>query len=230
MVDFHNSRPGPTFAISLGSLDYHPQQQVAQSARENARPEESMRTRLIAVVASFGLTALSAGPAQADTVLFNPAGTGAVGALTIDLLDPSPGNSLSIGLNAGSGPAPCGIIGTPACSATGTLLFQANLGSAQNTVGGSETIVFANGDVVGGAARFFTVAASFNEALTSNSATTGVTTLTFGPTGGATNGVFNIYAQTAPGSDLNGVCFVNCGAGSTLILSGTLLNNANFFG
>lgn len=174
-----------------------------------------MRTRLIALVASFGLTALSAGPAQADTVLFNPAGTGAATALTIDLLDPAPGNSLSIGLNANSAP------GT-----IGTLLFQANLSTAKL----GNTVEFANGDVVGGAARFFTVAASFNETLTSNSGGL-FPNLTFGPTAGATNGVFNIYAQTAPGSDLNGICFVNCGAGSTLILSGTLLNNpATFFG
>jgi len=168
-----------------------------------------MSRYVMVLTASAGLAFGSAAKAQASTILFNPNGGGASGALSIDVLDPGPGNSLSEGLNA-----------TSAAGSVGTLLFQANLDSAQ--LGGGN--VFSNG--AGG--RFFTIAASFNETLTSNSG--GVhPTLVFGGAGGATDGTFDIYAQTALGNNLAGTGFTG-GAGSTLILSGTLLNNNNFFG
>jgi len=171
-------------------------------------------------LASFALLMAAAVPARAFTVDFNPAGTGAGGAFAIDLLDPTTGNSLSMGLNANSGPG-----------AVGSLLFQANLGTAQNTVGSTETIVFTNGDLVGGSNRFFTVAAAFQEKILTNSGGT-TPTLVFGPNGGGLQGTFAIYAESAGGSNLSGVCFVDCTAGGTnpAILTGTFINNANFFG
>lgn len=165
-----------------------------------------MSKYLTVLAASAAVAVGSATKAQASTILFNPAGTGSSGAISIDVLDPGPGNSLSEGLNASSGPG-----------ATGTLLFQANLDGA--LLGGST--VFADG--TGG--HYFTFAASFGETVTANTGGT-TPTLVFGPTTGATNGVFNIYAQTAPGNDLAGTGFT----GGTPILSGTLLNNSGFFG
>ncbi len=168
-----------------------------------------MSKYLMVLTASAAVAVGSATTAQAATILFNPAGTGATGALTIDVLDPSPGNSLSEGLNATSIPGP---------TTNGTLLFQANLDGA--LLGGST--VFSDG--TGG--HYFTIAASFSENLTAN--TGGATpTLVFGPTSGATNGTFDIYAQTSAGNDLAGTGFTSTG---TLILSGTLLNNSGFFG
>ena len=171
-----------------------------------------MSRYFMVLTASAAVAVGSATTAQASTILFNPAGTGAGGALTIDVLDPGPGNSLSEGLHATSAPG-----------STGTLLFQANLDSAQ--LGGSN--VFSNGGSFGGSNRFFTFAASFGETLTSNTPSGTNQTLVFGPTGGTTNGTFDIYAQTAVGNDLAGTGFTSTG---TLILSGTLLNNTDFFG
>jgi hypothetical protein len=162
---------------------------------------------LMILTASAAVAVGSATTAQASDILFNPAGTGSSGALTIDVLDPGPGNSLSEGLNASS-----------KAGATGTLLFQANLDGA--LLGGGT--VFSNG--TGG--HFFTFAASFGETLTTNTGGSHPT-LVFGPTTGTTNGTFDIYAQTAKGNDLAGTGFTSTG---TLILSGTLLNNAGFFG
>lgn len=152
--------------------------------------------------------------AQAATILFNPAGTGAGGALTIDLLDPGPGNSLSQGLSSSSA------VGT-----VGTLLFQANLGTADNTIAGVETQIYTNG----GSGHSFTFAASFSEKVTANTGGSNPI-LAFGPTSGSGSaGTFNIYAQTGAGSDLSGTCFVNCG-GNPAILTGSILNNTDFSG
>jgi len=170
-----------------------------------------MSKYLMVLTASAAVALGSAATAQAATIQFNPAGTGATGALTIDVLDPGPGNSLSQNLNA-----------TSAAGSVGTLLFQANLDSAQ--LGGSN--VFSNG--AGG--HFFTFAATFGETVTSNTAGPGSQTLVFGPTAGATNGTFDIYAQTALGNNLAGTGFTNTGGTNAPILTGTLLNNANFFG
>jgi len=165
---------------------------------------------VMVLTASAGLVVGLAAKAQASTILFNPAGTGASGALTIDVLDPGPGNSLSEGLNA-----------TSSVGSTGTLLFQANLDSAQLSGGN----VFSDGS--GG--HFFTIAASFNEVLTANTGGSNPT-LVFGPTAGPTNGTFDIYAQTALGNNLAGTGFTNTGGTDAPILTGTLLNNTSFFG
>ena len=169
-----------------------------------------MSKYLMVLTASAAVAVGSATTAQAATILFNPAGTGTTGAISIDVLDPGPGNSLSEGLDASSA------VGT-----TGTLLFQANLDGA--SLGGSN--VFSNG--TGG--HFFTFAASFGETLTANTGGTNPT-LVFGPTTGATNGVFDIYAQTASGNNLAGTGFTNTGGTDAPILTGTLLNNSSFFG
>jgi hypothetical protein len=166
-----------------------------------------MSKYLMVLTASAAVALGSAATAQAATILFNPAGTGASGAISIDVLDPGPGNSLSEGLNASS-----------TVGSTGTLLFQANLDGA--LLGGST--VFSNG--TGG--HFFTFAATFGETVTANTGGTHPT-LVFGPTAGSTNGTFDIYAQSALGNDLAGTGFTSPG---TPILTGTLLNNNNFFG
>src|SRR5688572_635301 len=67
----------------------------------------------------------------ADTITFDPTGTpGGTGDLTIDLLDASPGNSLTLGVTASSPP------GTVA-----PILFQANLSVAKH----EDDNVFSNG-------------------------------------------------------------------------------------
>jgi hypothetical protein len=177
-----------------------------------------MKTRLALRLASLALAVGTTSPACASTIQFNPAGTGITGALTIDLWDLSPGNSLLMGVSFTS---PVGSVGS--------LLLAANLEATSNTIGSVETRVFANGQTVGGKARFFTIAAAFKEVILSNSGGS-FATLIFGPNGGPQNGVFHIYAENSAASDLNGACFVNCSGTNSPILSGTLMNNASFFG
>jgi len=98
-------------------------------------------------------------------------------------------------------------------------LFQANLSQANAniTVGGTEVSAFPGGTLT------YTVVAGFQEAIRSND---GLGTLTFqAPPGGGTQGFFYIYAQPF-GNDLTGTGFV----GATPILSGVIINNADFFG
>jgi len=169
-----------------------------------------MRKIVLAACITLGLA--WAMPAQASTVLFNPTGGGAAGALTIDLLDPAPGNAISVAVG---GPTP--LPSPPAVGQVFTLMFQANLSVAKN--GGN--IVYTNG----GGGNFFTVAAAKNEVVTVAAANA----VSFGPSAGGPN-VFNIYRHAVNGNDLGGTCFVSDCAG-TLILSGVFQNDpATFFG
>jgi hypothetical protein len=172
-----------------------------------------MRKRVLVLLAGFGLALASAAPASAtDSILFDPDGGG--GAFTpqlINVADPAPGNALSVGLTSAS---PVGTIGN--------LLFQANLGSfTQN--GSSPFLV----DFLNNANPNFTVVAQFNERVTAQGA--GGTTFAAPVLDGSLQGTFMIYAQTNTGDNLSGQCFASC-AGSVLLLTGQIINNANFFG
>jgi hypothetical protein len=175
---------------------------------------DSMKKNLQVLVGVAALALASASQAFAvDTVLFNPNGTGAGGAFAIDVMDPTVGNALSIGLN-----------GTSAVGSQGQLLFQANLGITSNL--GNPN--FLNG--TGG--NFFTFVSGFNEVVTANDGTGG---LKFGPPGGATGATqptsfFNIYQQDQLGNNLTGTCFAADCPGAVLVLSGQIINNSNFFG
>jgi PEP-CTERM motif len=174
-----------------------------------------MKKLLLAGTAGFALTI--AAPAQA-AITFCPAGDGtttATSCISIDVMDPTVGNAFSESLN-----------GSSAVGSESTLFFQANLGVT--SLNGSTN--YANFLASGG--NYFTFAASFNEEITAND---GSGSLQFGvPTSAGadpTFGTFNIYAQTSEANNLTGICFVNCGAGSTLILSGSFINDsATFFG
>jgi len=159
-----------------------------------------------------GLSLAWAVPAHASSfVLFNPNGTGFGGALAIDVMDPTVGNSLST------------ITGSTAVGTNGTLLFQANL--AQTKFGGVQN--FSQGDN----GKFFTFVAGFQEQLNGKGFVGPNPVLSFGAPNGVTDGslqgFFNIYATSADGNDLTGNCFAGCG---TKILSGKIINNANLSG
>lgn len=168
-----------------------------------------MRKFALLLTASLGLALATAAPAAADSVQFDPTGGGCiVVCYTIDVLDPTVGNSLSMDLNAN---AEVGDVGT--------LLFQANLGIA-SLLGVQQ---YANG----ADSAFFTFTAAFEEEITGVGTVGPNTVLTFGPVAGDTNGVFYMYAQGAAGNNLAGTGFVSAG---TPILTGTFVNDANFFG
>jgi len=153
-----------------------------------------------AVLALPGLTL-----AQTTPFTFDPTGTpGATGDITgLGALDQSPGNALSVG----------GVATTVGGQAT--LLYQANLGTLNNTAGNP---VFVNG--AGG--NFFTFVAGFRETFTSIATNGGSTTATFALASGAPN-FFIMYATSAPGDNLAGTGFTS----GTPILSG-VINSTNF--
>jgi len=143
--------------------------------------------------------------AQTTPFTFDPTGTpGAVGDITgLGALDQSPGNALSVGgVATGAG-------------GQANLLYQANLGTLNNTAGNP---VFLNG--TGG--NFFTFVAGFRETFTSITTGGGTTTATFALAAGAPN-FFIMYATAAPGNNLTGLGFTT----GTPILMGTI-NSTNF--
>jgi len=162
-----------------------------------------------------GLALAWAAPARASSITFNPTGGGTgAGAFPISGMDPTVGNALSQGLSQFS-----------AAGSIGRLLFQANL-SATTDINGDP-----NFSPVGGPNQF-TFVAGFNEKVLSNNLATGA--LTFASPG-VTNlpqpgSFFNIYRQNVLGNNLTGACFAGDCAGGTLILSGQIINNANFTG
>lgn len=154
------------------------------------------------VTACMALPLLWASPARAASVTFDPTGTaGPTGDVTIDVLDPAPGNSIAIG---GSASLQVG--------QTVTALYQANL--AQATFLGNP--VYSQGQ--GG--TYFTVVAGFQETVTS---TTGGANplLTFDVNEAGAPNYFYIYQNTTgSGNNLTGTCFT-CG---TLVLAGTIID------
>jgi len=171
-----------------------------------------MRKGVFALLAGAALALASAAPARAtDVITFDPDGGGPIPGAAIDVLDPAPGNTLSIGLNGNS---PAGSIGT--------LLFQANIANA--TLGGNPSFGFTFGSAGNPA---FTIAASAQEKLTSNAA--GNQTFAAPVLDNSLQGFFAIYAQPTNGSNLAGVCFVQSCGGSP-ILTGQFINNGDFAG
>jgi len=145
-----------------------------------------------------------AGAAHADLFLFNPAGTGAVGAVTGAFIDEAPGNDLAVGGTQGGGaPLPVGT--------TINNLYQANLNSVNNA---ANVPVFSQG----GGGNFFTFVAGFMETVVSASSGGGTSTNNFSVN---TGGFFKICAQTAGGNDLAGTGFACAGNG---ILSGHVVS------
>lgn len=138
--------------------------------------------------------------AQATPFTFDPTGTpGGAGDITgLGALDQSPGNALSVGgVTAGTG-------------GEATLLYQANLGTLNNTLGNP---VFLNG--TGG--NYFTFVAGFRETFTSIVSGGGNTTASFALAAGAPN-FFTMYATSAPGDNLTGMGFTS----GTPILTGVI--------
>lgn len=174
-----------------------------------------MRKGVFVFLAVVGLTTLSARQASAtDAILFDPDGSGGTyTAALADTFDPAVGNALSIGLNANS-----------TTGDSGFLLYQANLSNV--TYNNLASFGF---NFLAPASPNFTIVAGFEEVITGTSVATFGTTFGAPTTDGSLQGFFYIYAQPTPGSDLNGECFVES-CGGTLVLSGQIVNNDNFFG
>jgi len=161
------------------------------------------------VTALFILTLAMATSARASVIVFDPTGTpGASGNINIDVFDPGPGNSIILGANAAAN------VGNSVTS-----LFQANLDTAKL----GPSVVFTNG--TGG--KFFTVAAGLSQTVLANTGGA-FPTLVFGLAPSPTTNFFDIYAQPALASDINGQCFV-ASCGGTLILQGLFTQAQNNF-
>lgn len=152
--------------------------------------------RLLSLV--FGVLLATAAPASADDILFDTNGGTAGGVVTIDQFDPKVGNSLTLGVDAVQGD-------------TGTVLFQANLGTA-NLDGATQFVSCFLGSTC------FTFTVAVDVVVTSVIGNT--ITLGLDPALDADN-AFYMYANTLQGNDLTGTCFAATACGGTLILSGT---------
>jgi hypothetical protein len=156
--------------------------------------------RILLLVASLALA--GAVPANADDILFDFDGAGALPATSIDLFDTAPGNSITLGIDGSS------TVGT-----TGTVLFQANLQAA--TLDGNASFA----PCLGGASCF-TLLAAVDVVVTS----TAGDSIVLGLAAGDTN-VFNMYATAANGNNLTGAGFTS----GTLIATGTFTSfNSTF--
>jgi hypothetical protein len=185
--------------------------------------------RRVLIAAIFTASVGWAVPARADFIKFSPNGTGNTGAISIDLLDPAPGNVLTIGGGADSVAACVGSTGFP-CSVQS--LFQSNLQAADSSL--TPQTDYANGSN----GTFFTTVAGVPEVITGISSTASGDTVTFAfdSTGASTTptatNFFYMYATTNPAdigsgltiNNLDGTCFT-CG---TLILSGVILDDSTF--
>jgi len=152
----------------------------------------------------------AASKASADDILFNPLGTGLAGALTIDTLDQSAGNSMALGITVANLPG------------TFTSVYQANLANALN---GSTVVV--PGDGLGAAGGpFFTFAAMFQENVDFANSAPGIGIFRFNVNPGAPN-TFVMYANTTGrGNDELGTGFVT----STPILTAHVVSGSEIFG
>lgn len=160
-----------------------------------------MRKHLVTL--GLALALAWAAPARADTILFNPEGTGAGGALTIDTLDQAPGNALAQDIT----------VLTAFPGQQFTLNYQANLNSA--LLGGTNQ--FSQGDN----GNFFTFAAVFGEQVdVFVPAPPGGATLLFSEAAGYPLNAFKMYASASAGDDLSGLGFTT----GTEILSGHMID------
>jgi hypothetical protein len=155
---------------------------------------------VMAATVAFAATANAAGLA----VQFNPNGTGAVGSVNIDVLDPTVGNSIAVGGFGGS-----------AIGSDVTALFQANLGVA-TLLGVTQ---FTNGS--GG--DFFTVVAGFHETVVNNSGGA-FPNLTLAINAGLPS-FFEVFKVSAFADNLAGTGFTS----ATSVLSGVFVGGASTF-
>jgi len=162
--------------------------------------------------AAVALAVMWAAPAAADSILFNPQGTGIGGAVMVDTFDQATGNALAVGVNVSS---PMGT--------AFPLLYQANLANADF---GGVHVVPGNGTGIS-AGKFFTFDAAFGEILSNavpNFPGPGNITLGFSPDPSQPN-YFNMYVNSAPAVDLTGTPTNGTGfTAGTLILSGSLVS------
>ncbi len=172
-----------------------------------------MKTKFAIFGASLALALFGALPAQAASITMDPDGVGVLAPVSIDLLDPAPGNGISLGLSGSSVPG------------LSTFLYQANLSVGASNNG--TTVEFANNFA---GADAFTFVAGITEQLTSVVGNS----FNFGYAGsgvGATN-FFEIWADGAaasgPGDNLSGVGF--SGGTKVLILAGSFLDDGSFSG
>jgi hypothetical protein len=168
-----------------------------------------MRKFVLFTAASALLALGLASPAKADTTLtWDPDGSGPLAPVQVALIDPAPGDGISLDLSANS----------PVVGSTHTFLFQANLSVATNGV----TNVIDNcsfGD------SCYTFTAVVDETLTSILGNTFNFSLSTAPNA---NNVFDIYAYTPglPADSLSGTGFST----GTKILEGQFLNDGSFSG
>jgi hypothetical protein len=159
-------------------------------------------TKRVLFAAGLAVALGWATPAAADTILFDVNGTaGGTGTIAATRFDWLPGNSLLMEVTPFN--PQTGAFGS------GTVLFQANLGTITPAAGSGDA-VYTNGTVYEGVqGDFITAVAAFDITLVSP------TSFIITP-----GGDFNIYADDEGGNDLTGAGFAADG-GSTLILSGT---------
>lgn len=140
--------------------------------------------------------------ANASLFTFDPDGVLGGAITNVALIDQAPGNALALGgitavqnflINAAAGTS---------LPTNFNLFYQANLGTMQFA---DTSNAFANGSVVGGAARFFTFVGGFQEKVIGASPFPGTATFDFVP--GGVN-FFNMYATPTIGNNLTGVGFV----------------------
>lgn len=164
-----------------------------------------MRLSKKAVLGAAVALAFSAA-AQADPILFNPAGTGLGGASTVNTFDWAPGNALAVG----PVPITAGSVGTAF-----QLLYQANLG----TVYAPDTVTKVHEQGAGG--NYFTIIANFTESI----AAVGVNSVTFGTAAAPVTNFFSICAQTANGNPLAGTGF---GCASPILTGRVIVSDGVF--
>jgi len=162
------------------------------------------RKGLLGVVLAAGVAFAAPAHAAGLVVQFNPNGTGSAGALNIDLLDPTVGNSIAV--NAFGGTA----VGSDV-----TALFQANLGLT--SLGGVTN--FTNGD----SGNFFTIVAGFHETVAANSGGTfpSLTLLQ----NATLPSFFQIFKVTTTADNLTGAGFTS----ATEVLDGQFINGFSTF-
>jgi len=166
---------------------------------------------LLVAIAIFAMAV--AAPAKADTIQFDPEGTGGT-YISIDNLDWAPGNGIAVGAGAGS------TIGTQF-----TFYYQASLGGA--FVSGNDIAVYNNGSN----GVFYTVVLGFGEVVTNTTFTGTDGTLTFGFDDTNPVNFFQIYASTTAPTSLTGTGYVNGDANldslGDPILSGIITEDPN---
>jgi len=161
-----------------------------------------------------------ASSARADYVTFDPDGPGGLAPIQINLLDPAPGNVLSIGAGGAS---------NPTVGSSVEALFQANISVADDTAVSGVSWSSGQGGV------YYTVVAGIPATIESITpiGALGNSVVQFDISGGTpaaptANNFFYIYETTNPAlltnNDLNGTCFT-CG---TLVLSGVFIDDNSF--